>query len=112
MIDPSDCFVDFNFSLEADLVDSVHVFSSIIRSQGCKTMCGDNLASTPPEYQTIAQPDSALHFLMHISEERLMMLLWIICAINIARKVEFICEEPGGRHLSLLVEGADLDLQC
>ena len=97
---------------EADLVDFVHVFSSIIQSQGCKTMCGDNLASTPPEYQTITQPDSALHFLMHISEERWMMLLWIICAINIARKVEFICEEPGGRHLSLLVEGADLDLQC
>ena len=92
---------------EADLVDFVHVFSSIIQSQGCKTMCGDNLASTPPEYQTITQPDSALHFLMHISEERLMMLLWIICAINIARKLEFICEEPGGRHLSLLVEGAD-----
>ena len=59
---------------EADLVDFVHVFSSVIQSQGCKTMCGDNLASTPPEYQTIAQPDSAFsdaHFRREIDDASL-----------------------------------------
>ena len=56
-------------------------------------------------HQNIRQSlNQILHFLMHISEERWMMLLWIICAINMARKVEFICEEPGGRYLILFIE--------
>ena len=87
---------------EANLDDFVHVFLSVIQSQGCKTVCGVNpgvpVPSIKPEYSTISQNQPMLSssifwctFDRKIDQFIICFTSAIIILENISSKIDFFC---------------------